>query len=162
MIDIMSDFMPGLSAIGGFLGSVASHVMGERAAAAEHKRNMDEQRFQWEVAQAQGKFDAAEAIRQHERDQNAWNWEGLKQSLEHDQSIKTSEWVSDFRGIVRPAVTVGSLMFMGVGSLFGLEPLPILQNVAMLSVSWWFGSRTIENSSPRVYSRSDYRRTVGV
>jgi hypothetical protein len=157
MIEILSSLAP---AVGGFFASIASSVIGEITAEREHKRSMENRRFDRETAAEMAKFGAAEAVRQHDRDQDGWNWQGLETSLAHDTAlVSTSPWVSDFRSMVRPGITVASVAYLALGNAMGWQALPVLEDIAMTSVFWWFGSRTIERSHPRVYSASDWRRT---
>ena len=156
---IISGFVGGL---GGILSTFAAEWKNDR----EHKRameiakfNADQKRVDADIRQEEMKLAFAENVRDHDREIVMKNWEGLDKSLKHDAELKASTpWIEDLRALMRPGITIGCLAFSGVGFLNGYQPTDMLQMITTMSVFWWFGARSIERSSVKIFERSDWKR----
>ena len=144
-----------LGSVGGFL----SGVLGEVKATRQFKRDMELLKFNSTHELEMFKFNAAEAVREGDRELQKRNWDNLETSMEHDAKLKgVSPWVEDVRAMMRPGITLLSLLLAGIAFSAGLETSPILDDIAIMSTFWWFGSRPFDKTSIKVFDRSDWKR----
>lgn len=144
-----------LGSVGGFL----SGVLGEVKATRQFKRDMEMKRFEAERDLEKFKFQAAENVREGDRKLQERNWDNLQTSMEHDAKLTgVSPWVEDVRALMRPGITLLSLTLSGIAFTWGLQTSPILDDIAIMSTFWWFGSRPFDKSSVKIFERSDWKR----
>lgn len=144
-----------LGSVGGFL----SGVLGEIKETRKFKRDMEMLRFEAERDLEKFKFQAAENVREGDRQLQERNWDNLETSMEHDAKLRgVSPWVEDVRALMRPGITLLSLMLSGVAFSFGLETSSVLDDIAIMSTFWWFGSRPFDKTNIKIFDRSDWKR----
>lgn len=144
-----------LGSVGGFLSGVLKEVTATR----QFKRDMELRRFEAEVATEHMKLQFAENVREGDRELTERNWDNLETSMKHDAELKgVSPWVEDVRAMMRPGITLLSLALSGIAFTWGLQTSPVLDDIAIMSTFWWFGSRPFDKTSVKIFERSDWKR----
>lgn len=121
----------GLGAIVGGVGGIAEKVWSKKL---DTELKMKEWTHIERMHELQMKADAQESAHELLITNAKGDWNALGKSIEADSSIQgTSQWVNNFRALIRPSLTVLVLLMAYVN--------PQFMNLATLSLAWWFGSR---------------------
>lgn len=130
----------GIGTILGLLGKAAGHWVEEREKDGEHRRSMEMHRLQHDLRSEELEVEreiTMEEIRGALREA----------SYQHDMAGgKTSRWVNDVRGMVRPTLTGVLVILLGVIFFFAApgDKATIVHSLtyaAMTAITWWFGDR---------------------
>lgn len=123
----------GLGAIIGSVGGIAEKIISKKLDYAHKEREWTHIAVMHEL---QMKADGAKFEHELFIKQEVGRTQTLSDSIQHDSSLgDVHRWVNDIRALFRPAIT---------GALVGLAyfQAETYINLATMSVSWWFGSRT--------------------
>ena len=148
MLDLLGTVLTGgaTGIFGTLIGkafSFADHWMEEKKNAAEHTRTIEMHRLQAELKAEESERELAIA--------EALSASQLRQASDsHDMSAgKSSRWVNDTLRLVRPVLTGGLIVLVGViyfSSDDLLQQETIVHSViymASSAVLWWYGDRAV-------------------
>lgn len=133
----------------GLLGTVAGRV----AEYFERRQSFAQKKDEWEhelrLLELQMKARAAETEQEMALAESAGSWGGLAESLKAEARIgATYPWVNAVRALVRPALTLGLMGFLGAAVLFmapgDIDRAFVVESLvfaAVTAIVWWFGDR---------------------
>ena len=139
----------------GLAGNIASKAFGYFETRQAFQQRLAEWTHESELLKLQMQAHAAETEQEIRVAENAGSWRGLEASVNSETALGISyPWVNAIRALVRPALTLGLALFLGV-AFFALAPSDSERNyvadslvfAAVSAIVWWFGDRAPKKSS---------------
>ena len=138
----------------GLLGTIVSGILGYFERRQRHKQELELRQIDLQIAQTRSKFETTTVDAARGIENQSLNVP--YQTPESRWSTRDSKWllaVDIIRGLVRPVITVGVLILIGVvyfsldfpvtAENLGIKIVDTLLYVLTTAVLWWFGTRPI-------------------